>query len=164
MKTSVLEEKTSACNLLCALVTDLKEDFFPYASATLELLLPCINYTYSEEVRNYCVSAMPPLLKCCIMALKGGKIDVHFIRSMFEAIMKEIINGFVLEDNGDNLITMVSVMTLLLEEVHGVVDQILLPEQLQVVGESCFKLLKESKTRLIERESMFLKVITSVYF
>lgn len=44
----------------------------------------------------------------------------------------------------------------IIEEVKEVIDQMLDEEKLRVVGDACLKLLKNSTTRMMERESMCL--------
>ena len=153
-KTSVLQDKSGACNLLCALALELKQLFFPYVPATMDVLLPCISYVYSADVRSHSVAAMPCLISCSVLAFKEGKSDIAFIQSLFIAMCKEIINSFKIEEDGDILISMVVALTQVIEEVNGVLDQVLSADQLEIVGKSCFKLLLESKERVEKREAL----------
>ena len=48
----------------------------------------------------------------------------------------------------------VSFRVQILEEVQGLVDQVLPPAHLAIVGGAAFKLLENSKTRMIGRDRM----------
>lgn len=75
MKTSVLEEKSAGCSMLCSFAHDLEGDFFPFVNDTARVLLPGITYTFSEEVRQHSTAAMPCLMKCSVKALMAGRMS-----------------------------------------------------------------------------------------
>jgi hypothetical protein len=73
MKTSVLEEKSAGCSMLCSFAHDLEVHFFPFVNDTARVLLPGITYTFSEEVRQHSTAAMPCLMKCTVQAFSAGR-------------------------------------------------------------------------------------------
>nr|GEW71479.1 hypothetical protein [Tanacetum cinerariifolium] len=56
IKTSVLEEKATACNMLCCYADELKEGFFPWIDQVAPILVPLLKFYFHEEVRKAAVS------------------------------------------------------------------------------------------------------------
>ncbi len=154
LKTSLLEEKSTGCSMLCAFASDLKLAFFPYVDQTAKVLLPLVSYTFNEDVRSYSASAMPPLLISAVLAFKAGQTSQEYVLGLFEAIIKEIVNAFKIEDDIRVLITLTQCLSELIESGAEVAGQVLDAQRLRIVGESCFKILTNSITRMTERESM----------
>ncbi|XP_020978302.1 uncharacterized protein LOC107637339 [Arachis ipaensis] len=84
IKTSVLEEKATACNMLCCYADELKEGFFPwidqkhlFLSIKLHVghvagtLVPLLKFYFHEEVRKAAISAMSELLRSAKLAIEG---------------------------------------------------------------------------------------------
>jgi hypothetical protein len=74
MKTSMLEEKAAGCSMLCSFASDLELSFFPYVEQSAAILLPCITYTFNEEVRQHSVASMPCLMKSSVLALQAQRM------------------------------------------------------------------------------------------
>ncbi|KAK9664646.1 hypothetical protein RND81_14G058200 [Saponaria officinalis] len=72
IKTSVLEEKATACNMLCCYADELKEGFFPWIDQVAGILVPLLKFYFHEEVRRAAVSAMPELLRSAKLAIEKG--------------------------------------------------------------------------------------------
>lgn len=68
IRTSVLEEKATACQLLTSMVTDLEETFFPYAEQVTQVLAPLMTDSVHSDIRSSSISAMPALVKCVAIA------------------------------------------------------------------------------------------------
>lgn len=68
IRTSVLEEKATACQLLTSIVTDLEEVFFPYAEQVTQVLAPLMTDSVHSDIRSSSISAMPALVKCVALA------------------------------------------------------------------------------------------------
>ncbi|KAM1226084.1 hypothetical protein ACFX2J_005469 [Malus domestica] len=56
IKISVLEEKATACNMLCCYADGLKEGFFPWIDQVAPTLVPLLKFYFHEEVRKAAVS------------------------------------------------------------------------------------------------------------
>lgn len=56
IKTSVLEEKATACNMLCCYADELKEGFYPWIDQVAPTLVPLLKFYFHEEVRKAAVS------------------------------------------------------------------------------------------------------------
>ena len=51
IRTSALEEKATACQMLQSYAADLKEGFLPYVQDVAGVLVPLIKFQYMDEVR-----------------------------------------------------------------------------------------------------------------
>ncbi|KAL9233010.1 hypothetical protein vseg_008055 [Gypsophila vaccaria] len=100
IKTSVLEEKATACNMLCCYVDELKEGFFPWIDQVAGILVPLLKFYFHEEVRKAAVSAMPELLLSAKLAIEKGlgqgrneaylkQLSDYIIPPLVEALNKE---------------------------------------------------------------------------
>ncbi|KAK4380243.1 hypothetical protein RND71_002105 [Anisodus tanguticus] len=100
IKTSVLEEKATACNMLCCYVDELKEGFYPWIDQVAPTLVPLLKFYFHEEVRKAAVSAMPELLRSAKLAVEKGiaqgrneayvkQLSDYIIPALVEALHKE---------------------------------------------------------------------------
>jgi len=63
IRTSVLEEKATACNMLCCYVDELKEGFVPYLQPVVETMVPLLDFYFHEDVRKAAVASLPDILR-----------------------------------------------------------------------------------------------------
>lgn len=100
IKTSVLEEKATACNMLCCYADELKEGFYPWIDQVAPTLVPLLKFYFHEEVRKAAVSAMPELLRSAKLAIEKGiaqgrnetylkQLSDFIIPALVEALHKE---------------------------------------------------------------------------
>ncbi|EXC34494.1 hypothetical protein L484_019091 [Morus notabilis] len=100
IKTSVLEEKATACNMLCCYADELKEGFFPWIDQVAPTLVPLLKFYFHEEVRKAAVSAMPELLRSAKLAIEKGlaqgrnetyvkQLSDYIVPALVEALHKE---------------------------------------------------------------------------
>ncbi|XP_057539019.1 uncharacterized protein LOC130817373 [Amaranthus tricolor] len=100
IKTSVLEEKATACNMLCCYAEELKEGFYPWIDQVAPILVPLLKFYFHEEVRRAAVSAMPELLLSAKLAVEKGlaqgrnesyvkQLSDYIVPALVEALHKE---------------------------------------------------------------------------
>ncbi|KAI4340588.1 hypothetical protein MLD38_025407 [Melastoma candidum] len=100
IKTSVLEEKATACNMLCCYADELKEGFFPWIDHVAPILVPLLKFYFHEEVRKAAISAMPELLHSAKFAVEKGvalgrnesyvkQLSDYIVPTLVEALAKE---------------------------------------------------------------------------
>ncbi|CAL5421025.1 unnamed protein product [Camellia sinensis] len=100
IKTSVLEEKATACNMLCCYADELKEGFFPWIDQVAPTMVPLLKFYFHEEVRKAAVSAMPELLRSAKLAVEKGQsqgrnetyikqLSDYIVPALVEALHKE---------------------------------------------------------------------------
>ncbi|KAL0436747.1 UNVERIFIED_CONTAM: Importin-5 [Sesamum radiatum] len=101
IKTSVLEEKATACNMLCCYADELKEGFYPWIDQVAPTLVPLLKFYFHEEVRKAAVSAMPELLRSAKLAVEKGlaqgrnetyvkQLSDYIIPALVEALHKVV--------------------------------------------------------------------------
>ncbi|KAF5725527.1 importin-5-like [Tripterygium wilfordii] len=96
IKTSVLEEKATACNMLCCYADELKEGFFPWIDQVAPTLVPLLKFYFHEEVRKAAVSAMPELLKSAKLAVEKGLSqgrDESYIKQLSDYIIPALVEA-----------------------------------------------------------------------
>ncbi|GFZ13112.1 ARM repeat superfamily protein [Actinidia rufa] len=100
IKTSVLEEKATACNMLCCYADELKEGFYPWIDQVAPTMVPLLKFYFHEEVRRAAVSAMPELLCSAKLAVEKGltqgrnesyikQLTDYIVPALVEALNKE---------------------------------------------------------------------------
>lgn len=50
IRTSVLEEKATACNMLCCYADELKDGFYPYVQEVTNIMVPLLKFYFHEDV------------------------------------------------------------------------------------------------------------------
>lgn len=106
ISTSILEEKATACEMICCYLEVLGEGFAPYVEECTELLVPFLNH-YAEVIRTAANTAMPLLLDSAKKALETQQQDsssfVHnFLVKCLEGML-EAINSSSGDDELDML-------------------------------------------------------------
>ncbi|KAL1540937.1 importin-5-like [Salvia divinorum] len=136
IKTSVLEEKATACNMLCCYADELKEGFYPWIDQVAPILVPLLKFYFHEEVRKAAVSAMPELLRSAKLAVEKGisqgrneqyvkQLSDYIIPALVEALHKEP-DTEICANMLDALNECVQIAGLLLDEgqVRSIVEEI----------------------------------------
>ncbi|XP_055814570.1 uncharacterized protein LOC129884270 isoform X1 [Solanum dulcamara] len=136
IKTSVLEEKATACNMLCCYADELKEGFYPWIDQVAPTLVPLLKFYFHEEVRKAAVSAMPELLRSAKLAVEKGiaqgrnetyvkQLSDYIVPALVEALHKEP-DTEICASMLDALNECLQISGLLLDEgqVRSIVDEI----------------------------------------
>ncbi|GJW05293.1 importin-5-like protein [Tanacetum coccineum] len=109
IKTSVLREKTTACNILCFYADELKEGFFPWIDQVAPILVPLLEFYFHEEVREAAVTErvaqgrdgtylkqlsdyIVPALVEALHKISGPLLDENQVRSIVDEI-KQVITA-----------------------------------------------------------------------
>ncbi|XP_072990943.1 uncharacterized protein [Typha latifolia] len=96
IRTSVLEEKATACNMLCCYADELKEGFFPWIDQVAPTLVPLLKFYFHEEVRKAAVSAMPELLRSAKLAVEKGQAqgrDESYVKQLSDYIIPALVEA-----------------------------------------------------------------------
>ncbi|WOL08869.1 importin-5 [Canna indica] len=136
IRTSVLEEKATACNMLCCYADELKEGFYPWIDQVAPTMVPLLKFYFHEEVRKAAVSAMPELLRSAKLAVEKGLAqgrDESYIKQLSHYIIPAMVEALQREPETEICASMLDSLneclelagTLLTEEqVRSIVDQI----------------------------------------
>ncbi|XP_031248967.1 importin-5-like [Pistacia vera] len=136
IKTSVLEEKATACNMLCCYADELKEGFFPWIDQVAPTLVPLLKFYFHEEVRKAAVSAMPELLRSAKLAVEKGQSqgrNESYVKQLTDYIIPALVEALHKEPEVEICASMLDALNeciqisgLLLDErqVRSIVDEI----------------------------------------
>ncbi|KAL9458999.1 hypothetical protein AB3S75_007817 [Citrus x aurantiifolia] len=136
IKTSVLEEKATACNMLCCYADELKEGFFPWIDQVAPTLVPLLKFYFHEEVRKASVSAMPELLRSAKLAIEKGLApgrNESYVKQLSDFIIPALVEALHKEPDTeicasmlDSLNECIQISGPLLDEgqVRSIVDEI----------------------------------------
>ncbi|KAF8055485.1 IPO5 [Scenedesmus sp. PABB004] len=72
IRTSSLEEKATACNMIVCYVDELRDGFFPYVQPVGELMVPLLRFYFHEDVRRAAAAALPHLVRAAADAADKG--------------------------------------------------------------------------------------------
>ncbi|EYU39259.1 hypothetical protein ABFS82_04G225100 [Erythranthe guttata] len=136
IKTSVLEEKATACNMLCCYADELKEGFYPWIDQVAQTLVPLLKFYFHEEVRKAAVSAMPDLLRSAKLAVEKGIAQGRnetYIKQLSDYIFPALVEALHKEPDTDICANMLDALSECLQisgplldesQVRSVVDEI----------------------------------------
>ncbi|KAJ6763078.1 hypothetical protein OIU79_023760 [Salix purpurea] len=89
IRTSVLEEKATACNMLCCYADELKEGFFPWIDQLSDYIVPAlVEALHKEPEVEICVNMLDSLTEC--IQVSGPLLDECQVRSIVEEIKRVI--------------------------------------------------------------------------
>lgn len=87
IKTTGLEEKSTACSMLVCYAKELKEGFAPYAEEVTKLMVPLFKFYFHDGVRTAAAESMPHLLECA--RIRGEQ----YVREMWSFICTDLIKA-----------------------------------------------------------------------
>ncbi|KAF7052188.1 hypothetical protein CFC21_060321 [Triticum aestivum] len=96
IRTSLLEEKATACSMLCCYADELKEGFFPWIDQVATTLVPLLKFYFHDEVRKAAVSAMPELLRSAKLAVEKGQAqgrDNSYLKQLSDYIVPALVEA-----------------------------------------------------------------------
>ncbi|PKA62450.1 hypothetical protein AXF42_Ash009336 [Apostasia shenzhenica] len=150
IRTSVLEEKATACNMLCCYADELKEDFFPWIDQVAPTLVPLLKFYFHEEVRKAAVSAMLELLRSAKLAVEKGQAqgrDEPYVKQLSDYIIPALVEALHKEPEVEICATMLDS----LNECVQLAGQLLEEGQVRSIVDELKHVITASTTRKRER-------------
>ncbi|GBG66984.1 hypothetical protein CBR_g74670 [Chara braunii] len=151
IRTSVLEEKATACNMICCYADELKEGFFPWIEQVAPILVPLLKFYFHEEVRKAAVSAIPELLRSAKLAVEkgvsGGR-DTSYVKQLADYALNPLVEALQKEPETE----IVSSILEALNESMQIVGTLLEEAQVKAMVEQFQVVLKASEQRKTERQ------------
>ncbi|GFR44315.1 hypothetical protein Agub_g5527 [Astrephomene gubernaculifera] len=158
-RSSILEEKATAVNMLSCYAEELKEGFWAYVGPVLKLVLdgvegqsPLIKFYLNEEIRRSAAALLPSLLRCCIAAAERGVPGAspaatgEFLRAAWGPLLEALRK----EPEGD----IQAVQLDAISEIVEMVDKALLPaDAIQAAFKVFDVVLEKADKRRAERVS-----------
>lgn len=125
IRTSVLEEKATACNMLCCYADELKEGFFPWIDQVAPIMVPLLKFYFHEEVRKAAVTAMPDLLRAGKLAVEkgvaGGR-DQSYVKQLADYLVPPLVEALRKEPEMEIQATMLDALNECLEVAGELLD------------------------------------------
>eukprot|EP00249_Psilotum_nudum_P013400 c24308_g1_i1 orf=266-3634(-) len=150
IRTSVLEEKATACNMLCCYADELKEGFFPWIDQVAPILVPLLKFYFHEEVRKAAVSAMPELLRSAEAAVEKGHAhgrDQSYIKQLSDYIIPALVEALHKEPETEVLGSMLDSLNECIQISGPLIDW----GQIKVMVDEFKQVITASSTRKRER-------------
>ncbi|XP_014491277.1 importin-5 [Vigna radiata var. radiata] len=150
IKTSVLEEKATACNMLCCYADELKEGFFPWIDQVAFTLVPLLKFYFHEEVRKAAVSAMPELLSSAKSAVEKGQSqgrDETYIKQLSDYIIPSLVEALHKEPEVEICASMLDALNECIQVSGPHLDE----KQVRSIVDEIKQVLTASSTRKHER-------------
>lgn len=151
IKTSVLEEKATACNMLCCYADELKEGFFPWIDQVAPILVPLLKFYFHEEVRRAAVSAMPELLRSAKLAVEKGLSqgrNESYIKQLSDYILPALVEALHKEPETEICASMLDSLNECIEISGPLLDE----KQVRSIVDEIKHVLTASSSRKRERE------------
>ncbi|XAR68644.1 hypothetical protein NMG60_11003840 [Bertholletia excelsa] len=150
IKTSVLEEKATACNMLCCYADELKEGFFPWIDQVAPILVPLLKFYFHEEVRRAAVSAMPELLRSAKLAVEKGQSqgrNESYIKQLSDYIIPALVEALHKEPEIEISASMLDALNECIEISGPLLDE----RQVRCIVDEIKQVITASSTRKHER-------------
>eukprot|EP00850_Spirogloea_muscicola_P020012 SM000205S06219 [mRNA] locus=s205:248959:255137:+ [translate_table: standard] len=150
IRTSVLEEKATACNMLCCYADELKEGFYPWIDKVAPILVPLLKFYFHEEVRKAAVSAIPDLLRSGKLALEKGMAhgkDHTYLKQLLDYLLPPLLEALHKEPETEICANMLESVN----EVIQVAGPLLDSGQIRALIENFKEVLAASMERTSER-------------
>ncbi len=149
LRSSAMEEKATACEMVASYAGVLKDGFLPYVKEITDVVVPMLKFIFSDEVRSGAFQCLPELLDAALTGMKNGAgVTLDFVKQMVEFIWPAAIDALKNEDE-------LEVIESALRAIAAMVD-ILTPELLsETMVSQCFDTLRmvfsESEDRRKQR-------------
>jgi len=149
IRTSSLEEKATACNMLCCYADELKDGFFPYVKQVADIMVPLLKFWLHEEVRRAAVQTLPELLRSAVMSVEKGTVgDASVVKQLLDYFWPAMMDALGKEPDTDVQGAMMDSITEIVELVE---PALMTPEYVQTAFTRFSRILKEAEERRQER-------------
>ena len=108
IRTSVLEDKATACHMICCYADELKEGFYPYVEQVTGIMVPLLKFYFHEGVRAAAAQAMPELLRSASAAAAKGTFpgaDAAYVARMAAFLWPPLLDAIGKEPDTEVLLT-----------------------------------------------------------
>lgn len=110
IRTSGLEEKATACNMMACFLAELGEGFHEYIQQTATIMVPLLQFYYHDEVRAAAVSCMPELIKCVVAFVGHHPEAAGPAQEMSSKIVDKLVESIIREPEVEIQIAMLDAL------------------------------------------------------
>jgi len=149
IRTSILEEKSTACSMLCCYLDELKEGFLPYIQPVCEIMVPLLEFYFHEDVRRAAVASLADIIRAakrCVEKRSGPECTLDWLKQIINYVVPPLISALGKEPE----VEIQAVMLEALAECAGESGELVrefIPKMLETFEE----ILTESLERRAER-------------
>lgn len=104
VRSSELQEKTLACNMIYCYAYDLEEHFMPYVSDAAKILVPLLNFYLDEKTRQAVAGTIPRLLNCVVQHTVKRNANPAMVGELWNAMLPVILEAIDAEQEPTTLI------------------------------------------------------------
>ncbi|GFH17489.1 importin N-terminal domain-containing protein, partial [Haematococcus lacustris] len=150
IRTSSLEEKATACNMLCCYADELKDGFFPYVKPVADIMVPLLKFWFHEDVRRAAVQTLPELVRALVLCVEKGSygVDNSLVKQLLDYIWPAMMEALGKEPETDIQATSMDSISEIVELVE---PSMLSQEQVSSAFQRFTRILKASEERRTER-------------
>eukprot|EP01027_Heterolobosea_sp_BB2_P017416 GEZU01024672.1.p1 GENE.GEZU01024672.1~~GEZU01024672.1.p1 ORF type:complete len:931 (-),score=263.30 GEZU01024672.1:811-3603(-) len=153
IRTSVLEEKALACNMLYSYVYELKEGFFPYVDQVAKIMVPLLKFAYLDEIRETAATIMPELLKSVKARIEQGGVDPSLLKQLLDYILSAMLPALKIEPEVKTATILIEGFNDCIKAVpNDMVSQQHLESATQVLGEIVLASMQRRRNLESERD------------
>ncbi|KAI1316705.1 hypothetical protein EDD11_009594 [Mortierella claussenii] len=146
IKTTVLEEKCTAVEMLICYARELGSGFRPYIEKVRDIVLPLLKFYFHDGVRHAAVATLPQLISCA----KQAEVEQEYLMGLWTGICIKILETMVTESD---LAFLHQLYTSFYESLDFLAPgPSLTPDLLEAFTRATEVQLKEMFTRLKQRE------------
>ncbi|CAM9996505.1 unnamed protein product, partial [Discosporangium mesarthrocarpum] len=109
VRTCLLEEQATACQMLLLLAEALQEHFLPYVEVVSDQLAALVNTSPHDDVRTFCMAGLPELVRSCgkAAAMHGSDLELSGVRQLLEFFLARLMDSLQQETCVELLMTAV---------------------------------------------------------
>lgn len=120
LHTSALEEKATACSMLCCFAYELKEGFCPYVEQVAGIMIPLLKFYFNEEVRIAAAQTLSELLRSYVEgAAKGIGPSEENCKRLAAEMWPHLVDSLAKEVDPDVVHVMLTSVDELVEVAKG---------------------------------------------
>ena len=155
INTSTIEEKLNACNMIYQYATDLEGAFGPFVTQVAQVMIPLLEFSYSDAVRVVAIVTLPRLVYCCLCGTNSGHhealelmnvVIVPLMSTMSSCESNSMDDLEVLSACTESLATLLQFYFEYTDEIHFA------DSDLMNLLEQILTLIRESTDRLVEHQ------------
>ncbi|XP_070538592.1 importin-5-like [Ptychodera flava] len=147
IKTSGLEDKSTACQMLVCYARELKESFADYTEQVVKLMVPLLKFYFHDVVRLSAAESLPYLLECA--KIKGD----DYLTQMWNYIAPDLLKAIQTEPENDVLIQQMDSFAKCVEFLgKGCLDESQLTSLAKIMGDTLDQHFKRYADRQEQRK------------
>lgn len=156
IRTSVLDDKAMACQMLSSIAGDMKEAFFPYVEQVTKILAPLLTDSVHADIRSASITAMPDLVLSASRAL-ASSVDQSPVYILMEYILGRLVAALTSEPELELVMTILQAIKVTVENAptaelnHAQLSQIFSAFQM-VLGDSMRRRAIQRATLAVDEE------------